>query len=63
MSHKKAVLITCAVALIWSLAGLNIKMIHWSGAAIAGGRSLISSPYFRVARNSFTSSRYIMALR
>ena len=43
MSHKKAVLITCAVALMWSLAGLNIKMIHWSGAAIAGGRSLIAA--------------------
>lgn len=42
MSHKKAVLITCAVALMWSLAGLNIKMIHWNGAAIAGGRSLIA---------------------
>lgn len=42
MTHKKAVLLTCAVALMWSLAGLNIKMIHWDGAAIAGGRSLIA---------------------
>ena len=42
MTHKKAVLITCAVALMWSLSGLNIKMIHWDGAAIAGGRSLIA---------------------
>ena len=25
MSHKKAVLITCCVAFLWSLAGWNIK--------------------------------------
>lgn len=42
MTHRKAILITCFVALMWSLAGLNIKMIQWSGFAIAGGRSLIA---------------------
>lgn len=38
MSHKKAVAITCLVALMWSLAGFNIKMIQWSPYAIAAGR-------------------------
>lgn len=42
MTHKKAILITCFVALLWSLAGLNIKMIHLSGFAVAGGRSLVA---------------------
>ena len=40
MSHKKAIAITCFVALMWSLAGFNIKMIEWSPYAIAAGRSL-----------------------
>ena len=35
MSHKKAIAITCFVALMWSLAGFNIKMIEWSPYAIA----------------------------
>ena len=43
MNHKKAVLITCGVALLWSLAGWNIKMIQWSPFAIAGGRSVIAA--------------------
>lgn len=42
MSHKKAIAITCFVALMWSLAGFNIKMIEWSPYAIAAGRSLVS---------------------
>jgi len=42
MNHKKAILLTCIVALIWSLAGLNIKMIKWTPYAIAGGRSLVA---------------------
>lgn len=42
MSHKKAIAITCFVALIWSLAGFNIKMIEWSPYAIAAGRSLVA---------------------
>lgn len=42
MNHKKAMILTCVVALMWSLAGLNIKMIHWPSYAIAGGRSLIA---------------------
>ena len=42
MSHKKAVAITCLVALMWSLAGFNIKMIQWSPYAIAAGRSLVA---------------------
>lgn len=43
MNHKKAIILTCIVALMWSLAGLNIKMIHWPSYAIAGGRSLIAA--------------------
>ena len=43
MSHKKAIAITCFVALMWSLAGFNIKMIEWSPYAIAAGRSLVAA--------------------
>ena len=42
MSHKKAIAITCFVALMWSLAGFNIKMIEWSPYAIGAGRSLVA---------------------
>ena len=42
MSHKKAIAITCFVALMWRLAGFNIKMIEWSPYAIAAGRSLVA---------------------
>ena len=42
VSHGKAILITCCVALLWSLAGFNIKMIDWSSYAIAGGRSIVA---------------------
>lgn len=42
MSHKKAIAITCFVALMWSLAGFNIKMMEWSPYAIAAGRSLVA---------------------
>ena len=40
VNHKKAIFTTCFVAFLWSLAGLNIKMIDWPPYAIAGGRSL-----------------------
>lgn len=43
MNHKKAVALTCLVAIIWSLAGLNIKMIALAPLSIAGGRSLVAS--------------------
>lgn len=42
MNHKRALLITGLVAVIWSLAGLNIKLIQWPSFAIAGGRSIIA---------------------
>jgi drug/metabolite transporter (DMT)-like permease len=42
MSHSKAIIITCCVAIIWSLAGLNIKLIVWPFYAIAAGRCLIA---------------------
>lgn len=42
MNHKKAIILTCVAALMWSLAGINIKMINWTPYAIAGGRSLIA---------------------
>lgn len=40
MSSKKAICITCIAALMWSIAGLNIKMIDWTPYAIAAGRSI-----------------------
>lgn len=43
MNHRKAVFMTCFVALLWSLAGFNIKMIRWTPFAIAGGRSVIAA--------------------
>lgn len=43
IDHKKAVILTCVVAVIWSLAGLNIKMIRWAPFAIAAGRSLAAA--------------------
>ena len=43
VSHRSAVLITVFVAVLWSLAGLNLKMIHWSSYAIAGGRSMLGA--------------------
>ncbi len=43
MSHRKAVVLTCIVALMWSLAGLNIKMISLTPYAISCGRSLIAA--------------------
>lgn len=43
MNHKKAVILTCIVALMWSLAGLNIKMISLTPLAIASGRSFIAA--------------------
>ena len=42
MSHKKAIAITCFVALMWSVAGFNFKMIEWSPYAFAAGRSLVA---------------------
>ena len=62
MSHKKAIALTCFVAFLWSLAGFNVKMIHWSAYAIAGGRSLIAvlllSPLFLGRRMEI--NRYVM---
>lgn len=41
MNHSKAVISMCIVAFLWSLAGLNIKLINWSPFAITGGRSIL----------------------
>ena len=63
MSHKKAIVLTCLVALMWSLAGFNIKMIQWPAEAIAGGRSLIAvillSPLF-LRKGRFQVNRYVL---
>lgn len=40
MEHHKAIIVTCVTALLWSICGLNIKLIDWSPYAIAGGRSI-----------------------
>ncbi len=42
MDRKKAIMIVCFVALLWSMAGLNIKMIVWDSFAIAGARCLVA---------------------
>lgn len=63
MSHKKAIAITCFVALMWSLAGFNIKMIEWSPYAIAAGRSLVAVILLApmVLRNGFQKiDRYVI---
>ena len=63
MGHKKAVALTCMVALMWSLAGFNIKMIQWPAQAIAGGRSLIAVilllPLF-LRKGTLSINRYIL---
>ena len=63
MSHKKAIVLTCLVALMWSLAGFNIKMIQWPAEAIAGGRSLIAvillAPLF-LRKGRFQVNRYVL---
>lgn len=41
MSHKKAIMFTGIVAILWSLAGLNIKMIKWAPLAINGTNCLL----------------------
>lgn len=62
MNHKKAIALTCFVAFLWSLAGFNVKMIHWPAYAIAGGRSLIAvlllSPLFWRRRTAV--DRYVL---
>ncbi|MCD8078447.1 MAG: DMT family transporter [Lachnospiraceae bacterium] len=43
MEHKRAVILTCLVALLWSFAGLNVKLISYTPYGIAAGRSLIAA--------------------
>ena len=43
MEHHKAIIVTCVTALLWSICGLNIKLIDWSPYAIAGGRSIFAA--------------------
>ena len=63
MGHKKAIALTCLVALMWSLAGFNIKMIQWPAEAIAGGRSLIAVilllPLF-LGKGKLAVNRYVL---
>lgn len=63
MNHKKAVILTCFVAVIWSLAGLNIKVINWPSYAIAAGRcfiaALLLTPYFLKNKN-IKVDRYVI---
>lgn len=63
MNHKKAVILTCFVAIIWSLAGLNIKVIHWPSYAIAAGRcfiaTLLLTPYVMKSKN-IKIDRYVL---
>ncbi len=47
MNSKKAIIITCFVAILWSLSGINIKMINWDSISIAGGRSAVAAIFFQ----------------
>ena len=55
MKHHKAIIVTCVTALLWSVCGLNIKLIDWSPYAIAGGRSifaaLLLTPFILKSKN------------
>ena len=55
MEHHKAIIVTCVTALLWSICGLNIKLIDWSPYAIAGGRSifaaLLLTPFILKSKN------------
>lgn len=42
-SHKKAIIFLILTALLWSAAGLLIKLVSWNSIAIAGGRSAIAA--------------------
>ena len=56
--ERKAVLLLVATAVLWSLGGVLIKSIDWSGLAIAGGRSAIGAVVLLavVQRRRFTWS-------
>lgn len=43
LTHKQAILVLLSTAVLWSLGGLLIKSLSWSGVAIASGRSLIAA--------------------
>lgn len=43
ISEKKAMLLMCLCALLWSIGGLFIKLLPWHPAAICGARSGISA--------------------
>lgn len=64
MGHQKAIALTCFVALLWSLAGLNIKVIEWPAFAITGGRSFIAfvmlTPLVMQIKNKHID-RYVIA--
>ena len=59
MEHHKAIIVTCVTALLWSICGLNIKLIDWSPYAIAGGRSifaaLLLTPFILKSKNRKTA--------
>lgn len=42
LTRKAAIALTCFVAVLWSLAGLNIKLINWNPYSIAAGRSIVA---------------------
>ena len=43
ISQKKAMLLMCLCAFLWSIGGLFIKLLPWNAAAICGARSGISA--------------------
>lgn len=46
VTHRQAVALLVATAVLWSFGGLLIKLVNWHPAAIAGGRSAIAALLF-----------------
>lgn len=44
-AHSRSIVLLIVAALCWSLGGLLIKSVAWSGLAVAGGRGLIAGLY------------------
>ncbi|NLN06858.1 MAG: hypothetical protein GX167_04475 [Firmicutes bacterium] len=49
LSRRQAVALLVIAALLWSSAGILIKLIPWHPLAIAGGRSAIAAAIFAAA--------------
>ncbi|PKM52441.1 MAG: EamA family transporter [Firmicutes bacterium HGW-Firmicutes-7] len=66
MSQKKAVIYMVLAAILWSTAGMLIKLVSLHPMAIAGIRSGIAAivmlPFVRINKNLFTKNKLLAAL-